>query len=162
MDRNVKVILDGKEVYGYGGQKILDLCGECGVEIPTLCYDPHLSVHGGCSVCLVDVKGAKALVRACASTIAPGMIIQTNTERVRKARKLALELLFSDHVGDCRPPLHPSLPCTWRRPGIHQPGSPGEIRRIPRSTAQEHHPPGFDRESLPCSLRRKMPQELCR
>lgn len=110
MDRNVKVILDGKEVYGYGGQKILDLCGECGVEIPTLCYDPHLSVHGGCSVCLVDVKGAKALVRACASTIAPGMIIQTNTERVRKARKLALELLFSDHVGDCRPPCTLACP----------------------------------------------------
>ena len=45
MERNVKVILDGKEVYGYSGQKILDLCAECGVEIPTLCYDPHLSVH---------------------------------------------------------------------------------------------------------------------
>ena len=110
MDRNVKVILDGKEVYGYGGQKILDLCAECGVEIPTLCYEPHLSVHGGCSVCLVDVKGAKTLVRACASTIAPGMIIQTDTERVRKARKLALELLFSDHVGDCRPPCTLACP----------------------------------------------------
>ncbi len=112
MERNVKVILDGKEVYGYGGQKILDLCAECGVEIPTLCYEPHLSVHGGCSVCLVDVKGAKSLVRACASTIAPGMVIQTETERVRKARKLALELLFSDHVGDCRPPC--TLACPAR------------------------------------------------
>jgi len=110
MERNVKVILDGKEVYGYSGQKILDLCADCGVEIPTLCYDPHLSVHGGCSVCLVDVKGAKSLVRACASTIAPGLVIQTDTERVRKARKLALELLFSDHVGDCRPPCTLTCP----------------------------------------------------
>jgi formate dehydrogenase major subunit len=110
MEHNVKVILDGKEVYGYSGQKILDLCAECGVEIPTLCYDPHLSVHGGCSVCLVDVKGAKSLVRACASTIAPGLVIQTDTERVRKARKLALELLFSDHVGDCRPPCTLTCP----------------------------------------------------
>ncbi len=110
MERNVKVILDGKEVYGYGGQKILDLCAECAVEIPTLCYDPHLSVHGGCSVCLVDVKGAKSLVRACASTISPGMVIQTDSDRVRKARKLALELLFSDHVGDCRPPCTLTCP----------------------------------------------------
>lgn len=110
MERNVKVILDGKEVYGFGGQKILDLCAECGVEIPTLCYEPHLSVHGGCSVCLVDVKGAKSLVRACASTVSPGMVIQTDTERVRKARKLALELLFSDHVGDCRPPCTLTCP----------------------------------------------------
>ena len=46
MDRNVRVILNNKEVYGFQGQKILDLCAECGVEIPTLCYDPHLSVHG--------------------------------------------------------------------------------------------------------------------
>ena len=63
MDRNVRVILNNKEVYGFQGQKILDLCAECGVEIPTLCYDPHLSVHGGCSVCLVDVKGATVEVR---------------------------------------------------------------------------------------------------
>ena len=41
MDRNVRVILNNKEVYGFQGQKILDLCAECGVEIPTLCYDDH-------------------------------------------------------------------------------------------------------------------------
>ena len=115
MDRNVRVILNNKEVYGFQGQKILDLCAECGVEIPTLCYDPHLSVHGGCSVCLVDVKGAKALVRACANTITPGMVIDTNNEKVNGARKLALELLLSDHVGDCRPPCTLTCPANGRR-----------------------------------------------
>lgn len=111
MKKNIEVTLNGKTVYGYKGQKILDLCAECGVEIPTLCYDPHLSLHGGCSVCLVEVEGARTLLRACANEIAPGMVIRTESERAVSARRTALELLLSDHVGDCRPP------CTLACPG---------------------------------------------
>jgi formate dehydrogenase major subunit len=110
MDRSVKVKLNGHEVYGYPGQKILDLCAECGIEIPTLCYEPHLSVHGGCSVCLVEVKNAKSLIRACSTDIREGMEIYTDTERATNARKLALELFLSDHVGDCRPPCTLTCP----------------------------------------------------
>ena len=157
MERNVKVILDGKEVYGYSGQKILDLCAECGVEIPTLCYDPHLSVHGGCSVCLGDVKGAKSLVRACASTISPGIVISTDTERVRKARKLALELLFSDHVGDCRPP------CTLTCPAH------GDVQGYVNLAAQGKFEDSLDalhkNITLPASIGRVCPapcEEKCR
>ncbi|HPP13851.1 MAG TPA: FAD-dependent oxidoreductase [Acetomicrobium flavidum] len=112
MERNVRVLLNGREVYGFPGQTILELCQDCGVEIPYLCYDPHLSVHGGCSVCLVEVKGAKTLVRACSNKISNGMEIYTDTEKARLARKTALELLLSDHVGDCRPPC--TLACPAR------------------------------------------------
>ena len=111
MKKNIEVTLNGKTVYGRRGQKILDLCAECGVEVPTLCYDPHLSLHGGCSVCLVEVKGARTLLRACANEIAPGMVINTESMRAVSARRTALELLLSDHVGDCRPP------CTLACPG---------------------------------------------
>ena len=110
MKKNIKVTLNGKTVYGYEGQRILDLCSDCGVEIPTLCYDPHLSLHGGCSVCLVEVEGAKTLLRACANTITHGMVIRTETERAVSARRTALELLLSDHVGDCRPPCTLTCP----------------------------------------------------
>lgn len=112
MKRTIRVFLNGQEAYGYPGQTILELCREAGIEVPTLCHDPHLSVHGGCSLCLVEVKGARTLVRACAAEIAPGMEIQTDTERVRLARKTDLELLLSDHVGDCRPPC--TLACPAR------------------------------------------------
>ncbi|MDR1731789.1 MAG: FAD-dependent oxidoreductase [Synergistaceae bacterium] len=105
-ERTVKVTIDGRDVHGYPGQKVLDLCAEIGIEIPTLCYDPHLSVHGGCSVCLVEIEGAKALMRACTNAISPNMVIRTNTKRVASARRLALELMLSDHVGDCRPPCN--------------------------------------------------------
>lgn len=109
-NRTIRVTLNGKEVYGHEGQKILDLCTQCGVEVPTLCYEPNLSIHGGCSVCLVEIEGARALMRACTNTIAPGMVIRTDTERAIKARRLALELLLSDHVGDCRPPCNLTCP----------------------------------------------------
>lgn len=112
MNRAVRVLLDGKEAYGYPGQTILSLCADSGIEVPTLCHDPHLSVHGGCSLCLVEVKGARTLVRACTTEIVPGMEIRTNTDRVRLARKTDLELLLSDHVGDCRPPC--TLACPAR------------------------------------------------
>ncbi|MGI6782596.1 MAG: FAD-dependent oxidoreductase [Aminivibrio sp.] len=110
MKKNIEVTLNGKTVYGYRGQKILDLCAECGVEVPTLCYDPHLSIHGGCSVCLVEVEGARTLLRACANEIAPGMVIKTDSKRAAGARRTALELLLSDHVGDCRPPCTLACP----------------------------------------------------
>lgn len=110
MKKNIQVTLNGKTVYGYQGQKILDLCAECGVEVPTLCHDPHLTLHGGCSVCLVEVEGARTLLRACANSIAPGMVIHTGSKRAVNARRTALELILSDHVGDCRPPCTLTCP----------------------------------------------------
>ena len=110
MMRNIRLTINDKEVYGFEGQKILDLCAECGIRIPTLCYDPHLSVHGGCSVCLIEIEGARSLMRACTNVIAPNMVIRTDTKRVMDARRLALELLLSDHVGDCRPPCSVTCP----------------------------------------------------
>lgn len=112
MERNIRVLLDGREVYGFSGQTILDLCTECGAEIPHLCYDPRLSIHGGCSLCMVEVKGAKTLLRACSNKIFHGMEIYTDSERVKDARKATLELLLSNHVGDCRPPC--TLACPAR------------------------------------------------
>jgi len=110
MERTFTVTLNGKEVKAQPGQMILELCEEAGVDIPTLCYNPDLSLHGGCSLCLVDVKGAKSLVRACSMPVQDGMEIETHTERIIGARKLALELLLSDHVGDCRPPCQLACP----------------------------------------------------
>jgi len=157
MDRTVRVVLNGKEVYGYPGQKILDLCAECGIEIPTLCYDPHLSIHGGCSVCLVEVKGAKSLVRACSMAISNGMEISTESERARKARKLALELLLSDHVGDCRPP------CTLTCPAN------GDVQAYINLAAQGKYQESLDtlhhHVTLPACIGRVCPapcQEKCR
>ena len=156
-ERTIKVTIDGKDVYGYPGQKVLELCGEVGIEIPTLCYDPHLSVHGGCSVCLVEIEGARALMRACTNAIAPNMVIRTNTNRVLAARRLALELMLSDHVGDCRPPCNLACPAQGKVQAYVNLAAQGKYRE----SLDELH----DHVTMPASIGRVCPapcQTKCR
>ncbi len=96
--------IDGRELTGIDGQMIVDVARENGIEIPTLCQDPRVAAYGSCGVCLVEAEGMPRLLRACSTQIGEGMVISTDTPRVRAARKMALELLLSDHDGDCRPP----------------------------------------------------------
>lgn len=96
--------INGKEVTGVPGQTILEVARENDIFIPTLCYDERTKIYGSCGICMCEVEGNPKLCKACATEIAPGMVIRTNTERVIESRKTNLELLLSNHVGDCRPP----------------------------------------------------------
>lgn len=96
--------IDGKEVLGIPGQTILEVARENDIFIPTLCFDERTKIYGSCGLCVCEVEGNPKLVKACATEIAPNMVIRTNTERVVGSRKTNLELLLSNHVGDCRPP----------------------------------------------------------
>lgn len=101
---NIKLIIDGKECTGKAGETILDVAKRNGINIPTLCYDDRVEIYGACGICVVEIEGNPKMVKACATVIAPDMVIKTNTERVLESRKTNLELLLSNHVGDCRPP----------------------------------------------------------
>lgn len=96
--------INGKEVTGMPGQTILEVARENDIFIPTLCYDERTKIYGSCGICMCEVGGNPKLCKACATVIAPGMVINTNTERVIESRKTNLELLLSNHTGDCRPP----------------------------------------------------------
>lgn len=96
--------INGKEVQGLPGQTILEVARENDIFIPTLCYDERTKIYGACGICMCEVEGNPKLCKACATAIAPGMVINTNTERVIESRKTNLELLLSNHTGDCRPP----------------------------------------------------------
>ncbi|MDY0236217.1 MAG: FAD-dependent oxidoreductase [Gudongella sp.] len=96
--------INGREVKGNSGQTILDIARENNIDIPTMCFDERVEIYGSCGLCVVEVEGIPKLLRSCSTVAADGMIINTNTERVKSSRKTALELLLSDHVGDCRPP----------------------------------------------------------
>lgn len=96
--------IDGKEVTGFSGQTILDVAKENDIFIPTLCFDERMDIYGGCGLCVCEVEGNPKLVKACATEIAPNMVVRTKTERIIESRKTNLELLLTNHVGDCRPP----------------------------------------------------------
>ncbi|MGI5837833.1 MAG: [FeFe] hydrogenase, group A [Chloroflexota bacterium] len=94
------IIVDGKSVPIEGEKNLLELVRKTGVELPTLCYVPELSVYGGCRMCLVeDSRGM--LVPSCSVVPQAGMEIKTNTPRVQRSRKMMLELLLTDHDRDC-------------------------------------------------------------
>jgi len=83
------------------GTTILDAAKRLNFKIPTLCNHPDLSVAGNCRVCVVEVKGARLLAASCATPVSEGMEVNTNSEKVRIARKHIVELLLSEHNVDC-------------------------------------------------------------
>lgn len=92
--------INGRKLEAAGGT-ILDVAKANGVHIPTLCHHPALAPQGACRLCLVEVKGQRVLQPACYFPISEGMEVQTDTPKVRAARKFVLQLLLSDHPKDC-------------------------------------------------------------
>ncbi|HOV14525.1 MAG TPA: formate dehydrogenase subunit alpha, partial [Spirochaetota bacterium] len=83
------------------GQSILSAAKSVGIEIPVLCYHPEISIIGSCRICVVEIKGEKLLHTACSTPVKNGMVIYTESERVIEARKLVVEMILSQHFGDC-------------------------------------------------------------
>ncbi len=94
--------IDNKMTQVPDGTNLLEAARMAGIHVPSLCYLKNVQAIGACRVCLVEVKGAKALVASCVTPASEGMEVFTNSARVRKARKAVVELILSDHDGDCQ------------------------------------------------------------
>ena len=99
-----KLTIDNREVEVPAGATILDAAEKLGIDIPTLCYLKGREPATSCLVCLVKIGQGERLVPACATRAAAGMEVASETDEVRQARRSALELLLSDHLGDCLAP----------------------------------------------------------
>ncbi len=84
------------------GTSLLDACRQAGARIPTLCYLEGVQAIGACRLCLVEVEGARTLVASCVHPATDGMVVHTSTPRVRRSRRSVLELILSEHDGDCQ------------------------------------------------------------
>jgi iron-only hydrogenase group A len=84
------------------GTTVLEACKQAGINIPTLCYLEKIQTIGACRVCLVEIEGIHDLVASCVMPVSEGMNVSTNNRRVREARKVVVELLLSEHDGDCQ------------------------------------------------------------
>jgi predicted molibdopterin-dependent oxidoreductase YjgC len=91
----IELSVDGEAVRVFEGSTILDACRMLGNEQPTLCYGDTLTPVNVCRVCVVEVEGARTLVPSCSRIAEPGMVVHTNSERVRTSRRLVMELLGS-------------------------------------------------------------------
>ncbi|MBE7034641.1 MAG: 2Fe-2S iron-sulfur cluster binding domain-containing protein [Ruminococcaceae bacterium] len=97
----VTITINGQSLSVPQDYTILQAARQAGIDIPTLCYLKDINEIGACRMCLVEVKGARALVTACVYPVSDGMEVFTNTARVRKARKAVLELMLSNHNRNC-------------------------------------------------------------
>ncbi|MBO7738159.1 MAG: iron hydrogenase small subunit [Clostridia bacterium] len=97
----VTITIDGIKVTVPENYTVLEAAREAQINIPTLCYLKDVQQIGACRLCLVEIKGARAYQAACVAPISDGMEIYTNTEKLRKARKINLELLLSTHNREC-------------------------------------------------------------
>jgi NADH-quinone oxidoreductase subunit G/NADP-reducing hydrogenase subunit HndD len=95
------ITINGKRCSVEDNLTIIEAAKQNGISIPSLCYLGGVHQFGSCRICVVEVEGAKTLMPSCMTQVAEGMVIHTNSARVRRARKVLYELLLSDHSKDC-------------------------------------------------------------
>ncbi|MEI6577880.1 MAG: NADH-dependent [FeFe] hydrogenase, group A6, partial [Eubacteriales bacterium] len=98
---NVNIKINGTTINVEPGISILEAARVAGIEIPTLCFLKKINEIGACRLCMVEVKGARSLVTACVFPVSEGMEVFTNTAKVRRSRKMTLELILSTHDKRC-------------------------------------------------------------
>ncbi|MEM1582532.1 MAG: 2Fe-2S iron-sulfur cluster-binding protein [Candidatus Bathyarchaeia archaeon] len=97
----VRLKIDGVDVVAYEGETILSAAKKAGIKIPTLCYLEGLSNYGSCRLCVVEVKGSPRLFPSCTTPVSNGLEVITDSEKLRKYRKMTIELLLSEKPHVC-------------------------------------------------------------
>jgi formate dehydrogenase major subunit len=115
---SITFTLDGKNVTVAKGTTLLEAARAQGIFIPTFCHNDKLKPFGSCFVCMVEVAGKAGLVPSCSTAAAEGMKVCTDSERIRRARRTCVELLLSDHEGDCIGPCMATCPAGIDIPGF--------------------------------------------
>ncbi len=98
---DVNLIVDGKKVTAPAGSLLIEACKSVGIEVPSFCYYPGLSLQGACRMCVVKIEKMPKLQTACTTVVTEGMIVATDSDEVRQARKAMVELLLGNHPLDC-------------------------------------------------------------
>ncbi|HZW95249.1 MAG TPA: NADH-quinone oxidoreductase subunit NuoG [Candidatus Eremiobacteraceae bacterium] len=98
---DVTLTVDGKKVTAPAGTLLIEACKMAGIEVPSFCYYPNLSLQGACRMCLVKIEKMPKLQTACTTVVSEGMIVTSDSDEIKQARKGMLELLLGNHPLDC-------------------------------------------------------------
>ena len=124
----VTLEINGRKIEVEEGTTILEAASNAGIRIPTLCKVENFPPAASCFLCAVKIEGRRTLAPSCATPVENGMIVYTDSDEVRAARKTALELLLSDHVGDCIGPCRTGCPARMDIPGFITKIAEGDFR----------------------------------
>ncbi len=97
----VTLTINGQEIQAEEGTTVLEAALSAGVEIPRLCHHPDLPPNAACRLCVVEVEGWPNLPAACALPVGAGLVVRTDNDRLRRVRRMLIELLLSEHPHDC-------------------------------------------------------------
>jgi ferredoxin len=123
-----KLTIDHREIEVPPGTTVLGAARQLGIDIPTLCYLDGCEASTSCLVCVVKIGGNSRLAPACGTAAVEGMIVESETEEVHLARRTALELLLSDHLGDCLAPCFFACPAEMDIPTMLRQIAAGDLR----------------------------------
>jgi NADH-quinone oxidoreductase subunit G len=98
---DVTFTVDGKKLTAPAGTLLIEACKAAGIEIPAFCYYPNLSLQAACRMCVVRIEKMPKLQTACTTPVAEGMVVATETDEIKQARKATIELLLGNHPLDC-------------------------------------------------------------
>lgn len=124
----ITLTIDNQKVQVPEGSTVLQAAGKLGIAIPTMCHKEGFEPSTSCMVCVVEIDGYPNLMPSCAMPVDEGMQVRTNTEKVKAARRAALELLLSDHIGDCEGPCRLGCPANMDIPRMIRRIAAGELR----------------------------------
>src|SRR6202050_3174934 len=98
---DVTLTVDGKKLAAPAGTLLIEACKTVGIEVPSFCYYPNLSLQGACRMCLVKIEKMPKLQTACTTVVGEGMIVVTDSDEIKQARKSMVEMLLGNHPLDC-------------------------------------------------------------
>ncbi len=133
----IGLTIDGKKIRVPKGTTIMEAAETIGIRIPRLCYHPDLSLQGSCRVCIVDVEGMDFFMASCSVAVWEGMVVQTTSEEIRRARRDMVELLLDNHPRECQlceRDGHCELQNMAYKLGIRERLFEGERKRFPTNT----------------------------
>jgi NADH-quinone oxidoreductase subunit G len=98
---DITLTVDGKKLTVPAGTLLIEACKSTGIEVPFFCYYPGLSLQGACRMCLVEIEKMPKLQTACTTVVTEGMVVTTEGDKIKQARKSMLEMLLGNHPLDC-------------------------------------------------------------
>jgi formate dehydrogenase major subunit len=107
---SINITINGKNCEAKPNQSVLEACRENGFNIPALCHDPRLKPFGSCMICRVEIEGERGIPLSCGALVRDGMVITTESDAINKSRKINVELMASQHYGDCVAPCEIECP----------------------------------------------------
>jgi formate dehydrogenase alpha subunit len=147
----ITITLNGREVSGHPGTTILELAQESGIDIPTLCHDPHLIPIGACRICLVEDERSGALSASCVTPISPGMVINTESPKVQERRRTIIKLILASHPDSCLV-CDKGNRCDLRQIASDMGVGLVDLDRIPQTATIEEVNPFIERDLSKCIL----------